>query len=200
MSKKNVSKSPIVIIIGFFLIAIGIFYFYISSGTVKRDFQDWELLISENDLPAGWKLIEEYKSINDNEGQKSGAQYIWGLEAGNEYSRTSERIYHFSNEYWSYRKFLQWVETYIPSNKDEEVFILTGYDFSQLHANTWDFGCEDVSPSEFWINCVYVAQYDEFMLDFSVFGQINDQLFISSDQLFAIIIRIDDKISSYLDD
>ena len=204
MSNKTVFRKHQItlILLGSIIVLIG-FLYCIGAFAVEQNFQDWELMITENDLPAGWKTSEIYKSMNESEGQESGATFTWGLELENKNPRMMEKVYRYSSEYQAYRKFYQFSETYLGSSKDEDLNYLKGYDLSQLRATVWDFGCLNLFPSsdsELLIDCSFLAQYDEFVINFSVHVKKNDYIYISSDDLYAVIIRIDEKISSYLNE
>jgi hypothetical protein len=174
-------------------------YLFAQPTPEVRDFSTLELLLTTEELPPGWDPIVETEYVYvPNEGQLDNEQSVWRLVGEPDYVRMVEKIYRYPSDQKTIAKYKQWTGMNIPSNKDEEINFLEGYDLSRIHATKWDLGCENISPNEVWVYCGYVAQYEEFVVSFGVFVEVNGQKYMSSDDLYAVVMKIDKKISSYL--
>jgi hypothetical protein len=177
------------------------------SSTPKRTFFDYDLLIDQNVMPNNWLMAESSDIASSNEGQVSGA-YINFYAVGTPYlARGGEEVFRYSTKQraaWQYSRF---VETFFNNNSPYRTTpweLPDVFDFSSSFADKWKFAC---AGSDFTIGsstgetstlCLYLAQYEEFIISFEITTAINNKALITLDQITPIIETIDGKIKSYL--
>jgi hypothetical protein len=158
-------------------------------------------------MPSGWTLDRIIQSINDNEGQGSGASAGFSAESPPYYARALESLYRYDSSGKVARHYDRFEQTYF---NDDSIYRTTpwdvpvGFSFSSSTATKWRFGCAgsnfNIGPQDGTTStiCNYLAQYDEFLVFFTVTIQIDDQSFLTTSELVSLVEAIDQKISDYL--
>jgi hypothetical protein len=177
------------------------------STSPKRTFSDYDLLIDQNVMPNNWSLAESSDSASSNEGQVSGA-YINFSAVGTPYLvRGGEQVFRYSTKQRAAWQFSRFVHTFFNDNSPYRITpweLPDGFDFSSSFADKWKFACAGSgftigsSTGETSTLCLYMAQYEEFVISFEITTAINNEGLITLDQITPIIETIDAKIKSYL--
>jgi hypothetical protein len=171
----------------------------------SRNFKDSDLLINQSAMPANWTLVETDNSV-ENEGQKSGAFIAFQFEGTSYWDRGGEKIYRHSDSLTAAFRYKQFENDYF---NDKSVYRTTpwqvpdGFEFSSSLAKQWRLAC---AGSNFGIPdsqipdklCIYLAQYDEFLVFFSITKEVNGESTITIEQVASIVKAIDEKMEIYL--
>ncbi len=184
----------------YFLIIL-ISLFICSCSSSPRNFKDTDLLIDQSVMPANWILIDTDSSVEP-EGQNSGAYITFQYENTPYNIRGREKVFRYSDNVsaaWHYKR----LESYYFNN--DSVHFSTpwespdGFEFSSSLAKQSRFACaEDFGTSDNQISgkfCSYLAQYDEFLVFFSITRELKETSAITIEQITSIISSIDEKMN-----
>jgi len=182
----------------------------VSTGcgaSKQRNFADADLLIDESAMPNDWSLAERSYNMTVKEGQESGAYITFYYTGTSLFVRGGEDVYRYKNNKraaWHYKRF----ET--DHFNDASVYRTTpwqvpeGFHFSSSSSEQWRFAC---AGSNFTVGsitgntstvCIYLAQYDEFLVFFSITIERDGAIFISIEQIISILDALDQNMGQYL--
>lgn len=182
---------------------------YGCGSAPERSFADADLLIDESDLPNGWALTQTgvIERTTDDEGQESGASVSFYATDTTYSARMIERVFRYRSTHdasWHYSRQEK------ESLNDKGFYRTTpwqtppGFTFTSALASQWRFACAGSSftlgldPSTHSTICVYLAQYDEFLIFFSAKMEIDGQTLITVSELEQVIEAIDRKMVEHL--
>lgn len=174
-----------------------------------RNFSVADLLIGIDDMPSEWHLAEDgvNASIGENEGQASGASVAFSAESSTYYVPAVQRVYRYSSSGKAASHYARFERTIF---NDASVYRTTSWQepadfgYSSLTADRSRFACAGSNFStgsydgEASTNCVYLAQYEEFLVEFRVKVEVDDQRFFTTPQLARVVEAIDQKMSEQL--
>jgi hypothetical protein len=175
-------------------------------GTPQRTFSDADLLVLPTVMPPNWRLDQLNGNVHDSEGQESGAAIGFITENPPYLARALETVYRYSSASKSASQYKRFALTYF---NDSSIYrtspweVPPGIAFSSA-ADQWRFGCagsnfstgpQDGSNS---LVCDYLAQYDEFLIFFTVTTQIDDHTFMTLKELVTVITAADQRIAESL--
>jgi hypothetical protein len=178
------------------------------GSTPHRTFSDADLLVSPSVVPSDWSLDQVYESVHDSEGQESGAAIGFLAESPPYIARALETVYRYSSTGKAVGYYERFERAYF---NDASIYrtspweVPPGFVFSSASAHQWRFGC---AGSNFSIGpesgrrsviCNYLAQYDEFLVLFTVTMEIDDHSFMTLTELTTVIEAIDQKVVEHLD-
>lgn len=171
----------------------------------KRDFADADLLIDVHNMPENWAVAEYSETTRDEEGQISGAHISFYYTETSFFVRGGEHIYRYRSTSRADRHYRRLEDYRFTPNIRQTVSVVPeGFTFSSITAAQWRFGCmyTTFSPTPEFGNgrtiCQFLAQYDEFIVYFTITTQVEDETMITIDQVQAILEAIDKKMSQYL--
>jgi len=193
-----------------FLIATLLFLLGIVIGctqsTPKRNFQDNELLLQLSDLPKGWVPAESTDNGIENEGAEQYSIRYFQYQLTSYIVKSGEDLYRYRDIGIAYRNY-KWFEKYYFSQSARDVTpweTPLEFTFTSSSANRWHFACalSSFSPTpEFGKEskiCTYLAQYEEYVVNFGVTIEVNNQVFMSIEDVTKVIEIIDQRMRKYL--
>ena len=195
MTKRNITIIILIIIL------------VLSSCTSapERDFADADLLVDQSIFPAeDWTLIKQSDSLTDSEGQVSGAYFNMDSTRLATIARAGETIYRYDSENMAAFKYDRFQIYFKKSARSDPIPNPEGFTFSSETPDQWRFGCvvnyfqptSDFASSD--TICMYLAQYEEFIVFFAITIESDGVKTISIEDLNKVIQAIDAKISDYL--
>ena len=195
MIKRNIT----IIILIMILVLCG------CTPAPERDFTDADLLIDLEAFPdEDWVLIDYSETLSDSEGQVSGAYVIMDSTKLDTIARAAEKIFRYDSEDMSAFKYDRFQSYFEKSARSDPVPTPDGFSFSSEIADQWRFGCtvnyfQPTSDfSDRTVICKYIAQYDEFLVFFTIAIEADGITTISIEDLIKVIQAIDTKMSEYL--
>lgn len=164
-------------------------------------------MIDKSAMPLGWESEEpiEYYPY-DKEGADNLALIDFYYSDTPFLVRAGEDVYRFRNQYFANISYSHLVNAYMTQRANDVTPWQTpiGLDFTSSTADRCRFACAEnsFSPSpEFGSKariCLYLAQYDEFIIMFRITIEVDNNVFISIDEVKNIIEEIDAKMAQYL--
>jgi hypothetical protein len=176
------------------------------SSVPNRQFATYELLIGQEIIPENWRMVEYAQKTLDNEGQEDGSYIIFQKSDAKFFARGGEDIYRYDSRntaQWHYERFRKlYLEkgAYDLSNWETP----GDFHFKSTLAENWRFACVQhqeilrLDNSSTSVLCQYLAQYDEFLVSFSIKQQADGQQLISLQDIEKIIKAIDQQMVKYL--
>jgi hypothetical protein len=188
-----------------FLLAVFISACGVSSP--PRDFADADLLIGKSVMPDNWSMLEVSSKWLWNEGQEGGTYITFYATNTTFLVRGGEDIYRFKNASraaWHYKRFER------EHFNDDRYYITTpwevpeGFKFFKSLANQCRFACAGDNFSLGTLTgktatiCIYLAQYEEYLIFFSITIERDGVYYISVEEIAPILEAIDHKMGQYL--
>ena len=173
----------------------------------ERDFLDADLLIDVSVMPDRWDVFELTDASEDEEGQESGAAVGFYVVGSPYLVLGRERIYRYTSERRAARHYERIEGGYF---NDERASLTTpwtipdGFTFASISADQWRFGCagSNFSPVPEMgtesTDCIYLAQYQEFLVFFTITTERDDEVMIDIDEIVHIVEAMDARMSEYL--
>jgi hypothetical protein len=179
----------------------------LSCNAPQRTFMDADLLIDEQAVPEGWETIKRENELSGNEGQESGADLTFQFVDTDYLVRGGETIYHYSSSRKAVRHYNRFFDIYFnDTNPRTSTWqIPPDFAFSSTTADQWHFACTDstftIGPATGDIShlCVYLAQYEEFLIYFSITRKRDDEVFIGIKDISDIVSAMDAQMATYLE-
>ena len=173
----------------------------------ERDFLDADLLIDVSVMPGNWDMYQWSDSTNEGEGQESGASVGFYVVGSPYLVHGGERIYRYTSERratWHYERLEKYYFNDERASLTTPWIIPDGFTFASMSADQWRFGCagSNFSPvpemgTESTI-CMYLAQYQEFLVFFTITTEVDDEVMIDIDEIVHIVEAMDARMSEYL--
>jgi len=173
----------------------------------ERDFADVDLLINVNDMPEGWAEAEFTENYPySKEGAENLALRYFYFTSTTYLVKAGEDVYHYRNARAAYLGYKSIEDLYMTQRASD----LTPWEtppefvFSTALADRWRFACayNSFAPSaEFGSRsriCRYLAQYEEFVVDFGVTMEVDGIIFITLEEITDVIETIDQTMGEYL--
>lgn len=171
-----------------------------------RTFSEVNLLIELSDMPERWAPSDSAPKHDADEGEVNSAYrnfYIpdapYLIKAGEDVNRY-EKI---GLADWNY-KLLQkkyFTPTYYTTSSWETPDDLH---FTSSSAKQWRFACaySIFSPAPEMgkqrKNCLYLAQYEEFIVNFGITTEVDQITFVSTEEIVSILEKVDARMTFYL--
>jgi hypothetical protein len=168
-----------------------------------RRIDDIDLLVDSTVYPDNWEWLKTSGKPVENEGQISGSYIIFYSTEAPVIVRSGETIFHYKNPDKAERHFIRLQDSLF---NDTSVYRTTkweapiAFSFNSKIADDWKFAC---AGSNFSLGgylgdsrtvCTYLAQYDEYVVEFSTTIEVDGVSYITIDQLQIIIEAIDLKM------
>ncbi len=190
---KSIKKS-FVSLFGVLLLITG------CAKSPHRNFLDQDLLFNASVLPAGWEFVDKNDiSYGDTEGQISGAYEHYYNALSPYWNRVGETVYRYANASkarWHYGRMEKELfndQNYYSSSPWQVPSAVT---FTSQSADHWRFGCAGSTfLYENDVNCVYLAQYDEFIIQITFAHQVNGEENISLENIQQILNHVDELVT-----
>jgi hypothetical protein len=171
----------------------------------ERTFADADLLIEAHNMPEHWAVAEYSATTRDEEGQISGAYISFYYTETAFFVRGGEDIYRYGSISRADRHYRRLEDSVFTPNIRQTVSVVPeGFTFSSITADQWRFACHEstFSPTPEFGNvrtiCQFLAQYDEFIVYFTITTQVEDEAMTTIDQVQSIIETIDQKMGRFL--
>jgi len=173
----------------------------------ERNFSDADLLIDASEMPDRWAVRNSIDATEDEEGQASGAEIIFYVVDTPYFARSGERVYRYTSEQraaWHYERIRN---TYFNDNRASLTTPWTipeGFTFVSVLADQWRFGCAGASFSPVpemganSTNCIYLAQYQEFLVFFTITTEVDADVMIDTEDIVRIVKAMDARMDQYL--
>jgi hypothetical protein len=167
------------------------------ATNLHSDVADMELLISPSDFPEDYRIVDISTKPVHREGQVSEAYIIMTSTRVNVIARGGETVYRFrsySQAIQTYKRFqiyLQKTAYSIPIPTPED------FSFESKFTKLWAFGCsiDSFKPSTDTADsteiCVFIAQYDEFFIFFSIAVKVDGVETITINDVNKLLKAID---------
>lgn len=168
-----------------------------------RNTADAELLIGPEVMPDNWKVMEIYDELSPREGAQSGAAIVFKAQNTPFHAVSSQYIYHYRSQSQASRHYLHIAETGCGDNREPGHTSAwpspDTFTYSPENATQWCFGCTrraaGLLSGPF---CIYQAQYQEYVVDYSVAVGVDEEQFISMGEIVNVIQAIDQHIAAKL--
>lgn len=188
-----------------FILAVGFCLTGCNSSLPQRNFVDANLLIDLNVMPQNWG-IAEYNEDNrdvDSKNQVSGAYITFYAKSVPYFARASEHVYRYRSSNESSKYYKKFMKRYF---NDKSVYRTskwitpTELSFTSISAKQWHYAC---AGSNFFISpnsqssqlCIYLAQYNEYVVFFTITTQEDSSIFITLLDVESVIRAIDQKMN-----
>ena len=172
----------------------------------KRDFPDSELLLKLSDLPEGWVAAESTDNYIEKDYAEQYSLRYYQYSLTKYLVKSGEDLYRYKNLGIAYNNYKRLKKYYFSQSARDLTPWETPPEFRFTSSSTerWHFACgvSTFSPApEFGKKrkiCMYIAQYDEFVVKFGVTIEVDDQVFMNIQDVTKIIETIDQRMSEYL--
>ncbi len=178
------------------------------AGCVKapvRPFATQELLFDPTVMPENWKLIElENNPVN--EGQEDGSYITFQKSDTEFFARAGEVIYRYYNREKAKQQYERFIGLYLEKKARDlsDWKAPNNFLFNSALTKNWKFGCANheeilnLDKSETSVICKYIAQYEEFLVSFTIKKEADGQELIKMDNIEKIIEAIDQQMINHL--
>lgn len=176
------------------------------NSSPKRQFATYELLIGQKVMPENWRLIDYEKNTFEHEGQEDGSYITFQKSDVEFFARGGEHIYRYDSKdtaQWHYERFrkLYLEKSYYDLSNWETP---GDFHFKSTFAGNWRFACAQhheilqLDKSSTSVYCRYLAQYDEFLVSFSIKREADGQQLIGLQDIEKIVEAMDRQMVKYL--
>jgi hypothetical protein len=195
---KN-KRDRFVILLWFAIFVVG------CTAQPQRNFTDQDLLFDDSIVPAGWEFVEANEvSPGVDEGQTSGAYKTYYNALIPYWARLGETVYRYakvSQARWHYGRMQKEIfndQAYYNTTPWQSPSEFT---FSSQSANQWRFGCAGSAfIHENDVDCIYLAQYEEFTVMMTFANQVNGQESLSLEDIQRIVTHVDERVTEKMRD
>lgn len=172
----------------------------------NRNFLDSELLLRLSDLPEGWVAAKSTDNGIEKEGAEQYSLRYYQYSLTSYLVKSGEDLYRYKDLGIAYNNY-KWFKKYYFSQSSRDVTpweTPSDFQFTSMATERWHFACgiSIFSPApEFGKKrkiCTYLAQYDEFVVNFGITIEVDDQVFMTIQDVTKIIETIDQRMSKYL--
>jgi hypothetical protein len=170
-----------------------------TTATPSREFYIQDLLISVDILPSNWYLCEGPGKKGVNEGQEEGVFITFETEAP-VIVRAGEDVFRYSSQRKADRHFNRFKNDYFNDNSvynltpwaipEELPFVSTVADQSHFSCALKSFGYESTI-------CIYLAQYDEFLVFSTATVQAEGKKYMDFAELEFFLSAIDQEMADH---
>ena len=176
------------------LLIVAVCLLVACSSAPQRNFATYELLITQEAMPENWEQIEYEKMMTINEGQEDGSYITFQEKNIAFFARAVEYIYRYSNRTTANFHYERFKKEYLEKTFYDLADWQTPPDFqfqSKL-AENWRFACAPhqeilkLDSSSTSVRCRYLAQYAEFLVDFTIRQEADGQSRIPGQNAAAI--------------
>lgn len=164
-----------------------------------------DLLLSRDDMPPGWEVLERSDGYFGDQGQIDGAYVIFFYFQSGYLIRAEEDIFRYDSRGsagWHYDRFER-----IHLNEDQATLTTSWstpseFDFISEAADQWRFECAGstfhplLEPIDSHTQCIYLAQYQEYLVFFSVTTTVNEEELVPIRELNETIKNLDNRMGS----
>jgi hypothetical protein len=201
-------KNPKKLLLSFFIIII-ISSIFLLAGCVKapkRSFATQELLFDPKVMPETWKLIELENKNPINEGQEDGSYITFQKSDTVFFARAGEDIYRYYNNEKAKQQYKRFIGLYLEKQARDlsDWQAPNNFHFISALTDNWKFACANheeilnLDKSGTSVICRYIAQYEEFLVSFTIRKDADGQELIEMDNIERIIEAIDQQMINHL--
>lgn len=157
-------------------------------------------------MPEGWALSEFAARHDADEGEENSAYRTFYIPDAPYLIKSGEDIYRYEKKGladWNYKRLQKKLMT--PTYYEISSWETPGdFKFISSSAKQWRFACaySTFSPSpEFGKqskNCRYLAQYEEYIVLFTITTEVDQATFVSIQEIVSILEKVDTRMASYL--
>ena len=178
-----------------------------TNSPQEWDFTDADLLIDVTDMPEGWKAAEYTDNYPyDTEGADNQAFRKFSFQPTTYLVKAGNDVYHYRSPSTANRGYRAIIDRYMGQRASDLGPWETPpeFEFASSTADQWIFACvySSFAPaSEFGSkrrNCKFLAQYEEYVIEFSATMEVDDTTFMTLEEITNVIETIDQTMSEHL--